>query len=244
MPAVGAYSKIYTFEANRPVIRQVPPEAARILDVGCGSGENAAALMQLKPSRRISGISLSRREADLAMTVMDEVVVADVENWTPPPDMGVFDCILLSHVLEHLQNPQALLERVVNWLAPGGCIVAAVPNVLFVEERVQFLRGRFRYTDVGIMDRTHLRFFDHFSIDDLFRKSGYRLASSRATCLMPLGKIRWKFRKFAAFADRMAERLAPDLFGWQFVIVARPLLQPSQGDLCDHSETANSKILV
>lgn len=244
MPAVGAHSKIYEFEANSPVIKKVPLEAIRILDVGCGSGENAAALTRLNPKRRITGISLSRREADLAMVVMEEVVVADVESWIPPSDMEAFDCILLSHVLEHLQDPQGLLERAASWLAPGGCIVAAVPNVLFIEVRSQFLFGKFRYTDVGIMDRTHLRFFDHFSIDDLFRSSLYQVRSSCATCLVPIGKLRWKFRRFAVLVDWIAERLAPDLFGWQFVLVAEPIAATHRSQAAAVNETAQSRILV
>ena len=64
--------------------------------------------------------------------------------------------------------------------------MAAVPNVLHIEQRVKFLFGKFRYTDVGVLDRTHLRFFDHFSIDDLIRCSGYRIRLSQSKGWAPL----------------------------------------------------------
>src|SRR5580698_9441596 len=100
MPAVDAEKKVYSFSANLPVVEKVPADSIHILDVGCGSGQNGSAIKQVNPLRRVTGVSLSREEAELARTVLDDVVVADVEKWTPPDSMLPFDCIFLSHVLE------------------------------------------------------------------------------------------------------------------------------------------------
>lgn len=39
-----------------------------------------------------------------------------------------FNTIIMDHVLEHVEHPVALLRRVRRWLAPGGRILAGVPN--------------------------------------------------------------------------------------------------------------------
>ena len=44
-------------------------------------------------------------------------------------------------------------------LAPGGYVVLSVPNVAHADVALALLDGRFRYTDTGLLDRTHLRFF-------------------------------------------------------------------------------------
>jgi 2-polyprenyl-3-methyl-5-hydroxy-6-metoxy-1,4-benzoquinol methylase len=40
----------------------------------------------------------------------------------------VFDSIIMNHILEHANNPVALLSRAKKWLAPNGKIFLGVPN--------------------------------------------------------------------------------------------------------------------
>jgi SAM-dependent methyltransferase len=202
-------------------MEKVPLGAATVLDVGCGTGNNGEYLKTQAPSRKVYGVTLSPAEAGVADRVLDGVFVADVECWCPPDQLRSFDCILLSHVLEHLAEPGRLLKRALPWLGPEGRIVLAVPNVLHLTQRIAFLLGRFRYTDVGLMDSTHLRFFDRFSIEEIVRNSGYRIEYSGASGYVPLGRVRWKLPKFAAWVDGLGA-LWSTLFGWQFIIVARP----------------------
>src|SRR5208283_402243 len=54
-----------------------------------------------------------------------EVVHCLFEDYAPPCG---YQNIILGHVMEHVENPVALLRRVRTWLAPGGRIMAAVPN--------------------------------------------------------------------------------------------------------------------
>ena len=216
-------TKVYSFAANLPVINLVPEGVVRVLDIGCGSGENSSELRKRSANRWIAGVTYSEPEAAIARKVLDEVVVADAETWNPPEGWGKFDCILMIHVLEHLRDPQKLLLRASDWLAPGGRVVLAVPNVLHVEQRIRFLFGQFRYTDVGIMDNTHLRFFDHFSLRKMVRESGYRLERDVASGLFPMGEVRWRLPAMAAFIDSLAEKAASSVFAWQFVVVAAPL---------------------
>ena len=67
--------------------------------------------------------------------------------------------MLLLDVLEHLKSPETILDQCHDVLAAGGLAVISLPNVANITVRLSLLFGRFRYTDRGILDRTHLRFF-------------------------------------------------------------------------------------
>lgn len=47
------------------------------------------------------------------------------EEFTPGE---IYDTVLCLHVLEHLDDPVAMLERIRGWLRPGGTLVAVTPN--------------------------------------------------------------------------------------------------------------------
>ena len=71
-----------------------------------------------------------------------------------------FDFVLLLDVLEHLRDPLAVLERLRDRVAPGGRVIASIPNVTHGAVRLSLMSGAFTYTETGLLDRTHLRFFD------------------------------------------------------------------------------------
>lgn len=120
-------------------------------------------------------------------------------------------------MLEHLYWPEELLARLRPHLAPQGVLVVALPNVLAWRPRLAFLCGRFRYTDGGLMDRTHFRFYDWGSAQKLVRDAGFQIAGARAEGVFP---IFGRLPLLGPALNRLATRLAPGLFGFQFVIVA------------------------
>jgi SAM-dependent methyltransferase len=53
-----------------------------------------------------------------------------------PPDGIRFHTVIATHVLEHVNNPVAVLQHARKWLAPGGRIIVAVPNVTSLHRRL------------------------------------------------------------------------------------------------------------
>ncbi len=62
-----------------------------------------------------------------------------------------------------------------GWVREGGQIVACVPNVQHYSVLVNLLRGKWEYSDEGLLDRTHLRFFTLSGIQDLFARAGLQV---------------------------------------------------------------------
>jgi hypothetical protein len=106
---------------------------------------------------------------------MERVVLGDAASTTAEQlavEPGSVDCLVYGDVLEHLADPWGLLARQAAWLRPGGMVLACVPNVQHWSLLADLLRGRWRYQDEGLLDRTHLRFFTLEEILDLMGRAG------------------------------------------------------------------------
>jgi len=97
----------------------------RVLDLGCGNSEAARSLWP---------------DAELVRVDLDEAVkpdvVADVRSL--PGDLGAFDHILASHVLEHIARVE-VLKVLIHWsrfLAPDGTLHVVVPDLMWAVEQL------------------------------------------------------------------------------------------------------------
>ena len=115
-----------------------------------------------------------------------------------------------------------VLERAAAVLAPGGQIIASIPNVAHGAVRLALLRGSFEYTETGLLDRTHLRFFDRPAIEGLFRAAGLHIRDClRVTRGLTETEIPIDPQAFPpAVVDEVAQD--PESATYQFVIVAVP----------------------
>jgi SAM-dependent methyltransferase len=218
---------IYSDSGNAFVADRVPPGTTRILDVGCGCGDTAALIKRHNPDAWIEGITFNPIEATRANAILDRVHTFDIEH-DPPIDLnGNFDCILFSHILEHLREPAAVILRFLSYLIPGGTLIVAVPNVLEWRTRLKFARGQFVYTDYGILDRTHLKFFTFDSADYELMSTDIRACVTVVEKLgdgaIPLGPLRRLgfMQSLAKAIDGLGVSVLPNLFSQQVVIIAR-----------------------
>jgi SAM-dependent methyltransferase len=100
------------------------PEAARILEIGCGTGHNFG---MLRSFGRLDALEVDAEARALATTRLgQEVGDAPLPELTGVPDRA-YDLIALLDVLEHVDGDQAALESIAAKLAPGGKILVTVP---------------------------------------------------------------------------------------------------------------------
>jgi SAM-dependent methyltransferase len=213
--------RLYENEGLPALVDLVDPRHRRVLDVGCGNGSN----MSLLTARGHAplGVTLSETEASVCRGRGFECVVADVDADSSRFGDASFDALFLSHVLEHLPWPGRTLKRLTRLLAPGGGVYVALPNVLFISNRLEFLRGRFRYTEMGLMDRTHLRFFDFGSARSLLEESGLTVSVHRGLGPVPSGPLRRLLPGLAQRLDEWGALRWPGLFAIHMLLVGRRL---------------------
>lgn len=81
------------------------PRDARVLDVGCGSGDLAVLIMQIRPDVRIEGIDvLVRPDTAIAVTEYDGATIPHADD--------SFDAAIIVDVLHHTDDPKAVLAEV------------------------------------------------------------------------------------------------------------------------------------
>jgi 2-polyprenyl-3-methyl-5-hydroxy-6-metoxy-1,4-benzoquinol methylase len=86
----------------------------------------------------------------------------------------------MSEVLEHLRDPWETLRKLRPLLKPGAIVLASSPNVSHYHIIAMLLRGEWNLTDVGVMDRTHLRWFTPKTYQEMFESTGYEVEFVRA----------------------------------------------------------------
>lgn len=161
------------FEGQRSDVAElVPDRCSRVLDVGCGYGGLGRCLIS-RGQVQVFGVEINPAASANLQGVYTAHWIDDVEQFNLPSNIEAFDCIVFADVLEHLLDPWATLARYLQWLKPGGYVVASIPNVRNIALLYNLIvRGRWRYEDSGLLDRTHIRFFTRKEIMGLFSMVG------------------------------------------------------------------------
>ena len=203
------------YENARPEMVPFVPESCKlVLEVGCSSGAFGKLLKENRPECEVWGIEPNAEAAQLASTRLDKAICGTFRAGMPELEGRSFDCIVCNDVLEHVPNPEQILEDCKQYLTPNGIVVASIPNILhFYQISKILIEQDWRYEEAGIMDQTHLRFFTKKSIVRLFESCDYKIV--RIQGINPsyglkysivngitLGHISdWRFVQFAVVAQ-------------------------------------------
>ncbi len=161
---------------NSLVLRMVPDESTRYLEVGCAKGKLGSAIKDRNPGSYYVGIELFEEVGQLAKDVLDKVFISDVEKFDWSLLSGEqFDCIIFADVLEHLIDPARVIKLATALLSPNGNIICCLPNVAHWSIISGLIRGEWEYSDNGLLDRTHLRFFTLQTFEKLLKEIGFEV---------------------------------------------------------------------
>ena len=210
---------IYLEKERHEMLDRIPQEASVILDVGCAVG-SFGQLVKSERSSEVWGIEINDYAASIAAQKLDKVICgAFDENLNLPNDK--FDCIVFNDVLEHLVDPYNALLYSKTLLRDGGRIVASIPNVRYFDNVWKLLVDKnWEYTQNGILDRTHLRFFTRNSIIKTFGDLGYEIESIEG--INPLEKEHpHRVKKFRILNSILLNQIE-DMRYIQFAVVAYP----------------------
>lgn len=224
-----AYDKAFPhFEENRVVHEAYGARLATLaltqqwrsmLSLGVGHAEVARSLVQLvsegvlKRYVLVDAAGQMLHEFEQSVHPMPpglELVEAYFESFEHAER---FDAIEAGFVLEHVDDPAKLLQRMRRFLAPGGRMFVAVPNAMSLHRRIGYEAGLLADCfALSAADRAlgHQRYFDVASLRRLVQECGYKIESTEGLLLKPV-------------TSRQLEQLAltPDV--WRALqIVAKP----------------------
>lgn len=164
------------------VIVRMIPDGSNILEFGCSDGQLARYVKDNK-SCTVFGIDISNEAVKAAMPYLSGGLVADIERdgWEEKLSGMEFDVILFSDVLEHLKNPEEVLKKAVNFLKPDGRVIFSIPNIAHGDIILKLLNQRFDYSELGLLDNTHIHFFGKKNLTEFCENSGLFLKDLFAT---------------------------------------------------------------
>jgi len=116
-------------------------ENARLLDVGCGSGEFTLAVADKVGTTQVCGVDIVEKRIAEARSRGIEVFGCDL-NETLPFESGSFDIVLANQIIEHLFNTDAFIREIFRIIKVGGYAVVTTPNLAAVHNILYLLVGR------------------------------------------------------------------------------------------------------
>ncbi|HNB00139.1 MAG TPA: methyltransferase domain-containing protein, partial [Marmoricola sp.] len=204
------------------ILGAMPP--GKVLDVGCADGSFSAQVRAL--GHHVTGIDI--RQHPGTSTNLDEFYNADLDEGLP----GIgpeYDVIIAADVIEHVRDPQHLLNQLAQRLNPSGRMIISTPNFGHWYVRARVLSGTFDYDRRGILDETHLRFFTRRSLERILNGSSLEIEQMQySRTHVPFGEPGSKVVRAINRIDEGLIRARPTLFGYQFVMVLKPRVLRSQ----------------
>jgi 2-polyprenyl-3-methyl-5-hydroxy-6-metoxy-1,4-benzoquinol methylase len=186
-------------------------EKSWILDVGSGEGQ-LGHILTLKGCL-VDGLDINLDRLNDRKKYYQNIFLSDIREFKIKNSR--YDYVVFSDMLEHVENPEAILNSSFKLLNSNGKVIISLPNVGYFLNRLGLLFGNWNYTEEGILDNTHLRFFTLETAKKLIQSSGYRICSVDPQ--IPIINTFWKRSMFNLFS-----KLWPSLFaiGWVFECVA------------------------
>jgi 2-polyprenyl-3-methyl-5-hydroxy-6-metoxy-1,4-benzoquinol methylase len=223
-----------TNDTAAAVARHVLLGGRRVLDVGSGPGWVARHVAS--QGREVTCVDRDTEALAAAGQAGLRTVVTDLEtrDWVDPLAGETYDVVVLADVLEHLREPGALLEALASsgLLAEDGRLVISVPNASHESVVAQLAVGDFGYTETGILDETHLRWFTRTSLERLLERSGFVVTTVERT------RRTLEQSPHATTAPTLSDEFRrelrttnPDVDTYQFVVVARPMTVAARTEL-------------
>ena len=188
------------------------------LEIGCASGKTGALLKSKLNVTYYAGLDIVAAATEKAAENIDLALCGNIERMLEDGDfqgldLKTYDMLLYLDVIEHLQDPWAVLKHTSEWLRPGGYVVLSIPNAGHIYVIKKLLQDRFEYDDRGLLDRTHLRFFTLHTIKDMLNTCGLALVTLGNTNDLDILKVKvFNALTFGIFRKQFVK---------QYLVVAR-----------------------
>lgn len=158
---------------NQKLLQAVPTMARRVLELGCANGRLGRRFKELHPGVQWWGVELMHDAATVAAQHLDRVFEFDLDCGDLSVLEGGFDVIVIGDLLEHLTQPERVLEALYDLAAPEAHIVCCLPNMGHLSVIERLVAGDISYDPMGLLDATHLRFFSASSAFKTFLDAGW-----------------------------------------------------------------------
>lgn len=155
-------------------------QGAKVLELGCGAGQFIRAVKKNRPDLDCYGCDISKNAIEAARKENDGVGYELSEEKRMPYENGVFDALLVFDVLEHVQDPDALLAEINRVMKDGGVFYCFVPCEGDSLSLWHWIKKMVKTGhELTKKYAGHINYFSRKSLFDLFKKNNFVLARVR-----------------------------------------------------------------
>jgi len=221
-----------------PILRSLLIKMIRdgnyVLDYGCGDCSKCGSLVHSLGAHYV-GVDISLSAIQTCVK-WDRILCGD-ENTPLPFTSEKFDVVSCIEVLEHLFRPDLALQQIYRVLKPGGVLIASVPNIAWIGNRLLMAAGFF---NPGGSPETsfrapwkdpHIRFFTKRALLGLVKYemgmdvifcTGSNFSMADLPLFYKAGKLRSLTRRIEIPLKSLGQ-IMPSLFAGNLFIVARKI---------------------
>jgi methionine biosynthesis protein MetW len=220
----GGHTIGYCVFLKQDILRREVKSGCSVLDVGCGDGFTASVIAS---SCQVTGVDVSETALHKAEENGLKTIKFNLDDGLPEVNQK-HDVVLLLDVLEHVHNPEKLLDAALSKLSENGIIIVSVPNTMNLLTRLFFLFGRYvDLTDIshkgGKLFSEHLHIFSKKKLEELL--SSRKLQIEKRFYYFPKKFNEKSYIKLQLVGDLVYKtklyEILPSLFSLEFIYKCR-----------------------
>lgn len=204
-----------------------------VLEIGCGPGSITKVLAQ-KNQCEVFGFEYDESAIAIVKEYCVDVVQGDLnkEDWPLSlPKNKKFDAVVAADVLEHIYNPESVLNQMRSFIDKSGFIVLSLPHVGHSAIHACLLDEDFQANDWGLLDRTHIKFFGIKNIQNLVNQAKLKIVQAEYV-LTPPEKTEFA-NVWESLSGPLKAELSKNPFGNVYQVVVKLALKEAEGEAID-----------
>ena len=204
------------------ILEQIKP-CSMVLEMGCATGYMTK-YMKERLECDVDVVEMDCDALSIASQYAHDKYLGDLDSWTWAEHYknNRYDYILFADVLEHLKYPSETLQMAVQLLKKDGNIIISIPNICHNDIIIQLFNDHFRYTDLGLLDSTHIHFWGKEDFRLFCEKVGLNVISTRKVMFPTQGtEQRLDSRANAELISLLRKREYGEVYQWIFTCEKR-----------------------
>lgn len=164
--------KLWHTQKLKQVIRFLPKNAVRVLDVGCSSAVLTAEIAKSLPKSKVTGVDSYKKVIDFAKAKYPhlQLLVADAHK-LPFADKS-FDLVICTETLEHVTDPKKVLLEIKRVLSKNGRAIISMDSGSFLFRTIWYFWTK---TKGRVWENAHLHEFNAQVLENLIKEAGFKI---------------------------------------------------------------------
>jgi SAM-dependent methyltransferase len=190
-------SEFNTWYYNRRIwvlsrqLAQAIPSRGQVLDIGCGDGQLALALMRLRPDLKVEGV-------DIVPRVRTLVPVTQYDGVSLPFEDKSVDYVTIVDVLHHTEDPKIVLAEAARVARQGVVIKDHLREGLLAQETLSFMDW---FGNLGDGVPMPYNFLSRDEWQEAFDRTGLVAESTNERLSLYLPPVSWLFDRQLHFVS-------------------------------------------